>query len=1266
MNRLIPECKTLFLTILLFLIAINVLGAPRYSVATGNWSATSTWSATSGGASGASVPVAGDNVFIESGYTITVTANAACTNITFTNTGATLTVNSTVTLTVSGTVTLDNLATGATTCTITGSGTLSCASVAVGSPKNTPAGLISYNSHTLTCTIATLIISGNLAVKSYNSGLNFRNGVFNLASGIATVEGSVTTANANVLNSSTFSMATGVESGTLILSGTTPFNLSGTGINTLHLDGASSLVNYNYSGAQTAYGTPYTNLTLAGSGAKTVTGVTVNGILSMEGTSTAAGTAPTFGTAAVLQYKGSASQTTGIEFPATFTSSGGVVIDNANGVTLNSNRTINVSLTFNNGIITTGANTLILASGTNVIGAGTGKYIFGNLQKGIGAGTVSIIFETGDASVYAPVLMTFTGTTNGAGSITAKTTSGDHPNIGTSTFSTSATVNRYWTLTNSGVSGFTGFSTTFSFVAGDIDADADFNYFYIGNYNTPTWTYPSVGTGTATSTQATGMTTFGDFQIGHSLVNSFRSMATGNWNQNSTWENYNAGAWGAAASTPTSASGIIFIRLPYTVTNTTVITVDQVIINTGATLTLSSSMTLADGPGTDMIIEGTIDCGSAVALSGAGSFAMSNGSNLIIRSTNGITSSGASGNIQTAIRTYNTNSNYSYSGTAAQVTGNGLPATVNNLTIDNTTGVSLSGSVTSNGIVNLTTGALNIAANNLTFQNSNTPIVRTAGTITTSTSSNIAFGTPGNTGGTAFTLPAGTFTTAPIINNLTLYRDNSLNFNDQVISIGGILLCNAPLNTNGKLTLLSTAAGTALINGSSTGSVNGNVTMQRYLPSGFGYKYFSSPFQAATVNEFSDDMTLGSFTFYRYDESRTSSGWVSYDNPTTNPLIPLQGYAVNFGSGSSPNTVDITGAVNNGSLSVTLYNNNNTYTKGFNLVGNPYPSPIDWNAAGWTKTNIEDALYFFKASITDQYGGTYSSWVGGVSNDGSLNMNIIPSMQGFFVHITDGPPWPVTGTLAMNNNVRIFDLNHSFTKSKGVNLVPLIRLTSGFSDDIASEDPVVIYFDEKATPDFDTQLDARKLLNTDWAVANLYAVNPDGAKLSISALAPISDNLLQVPLGLKLNRDGNIIFRIRDVDETLTGMRIYLSDIVAGIDQDLLPDKEYSVSMAAGEYSNRFFLNFSSVATGIKDNSPKPDLFSIYSTKGILKAEINYIEGEEGTLKIYNLLGQAIIIEDVYEKGYHEFNRVIKNGIYIVSYTTGSKMSSKKIIIQNP
>ena len=636
------------------------------------------------------------------------------------------------------------------------------------------------------------------------------------------------------------------------------------------------------------------------------------------------------------------------------------------------------------------------------------------------------------------------------------------------------------------------------------------------------------------------------------------------------------------------------------------------------------------------------------------------------------------------------------------VISTGATATVNNLTIDAGSSLTVSGNT-----------------------------IQISGTIVNNGTFTAANGTVEMNGSAAQVIGTGIFA-GNTIRDLTVNNTAGVTLTGPLNITGIVTISSGILNSSGNLTLLSTASETALIRGSGTGTVTGNVTMQRYLPSVFGYKYFSSPFQNATVAEFADDMVLDYYTFFRYDESRTYSGWVDYDDPPANPLIPLQGYAVNLGDIDISGTIDLTGTVNNGDFSVTLYNHNNNYTKGFNLVGNPYPSPIDWNApAGWTKTNIDNALYYFKASNTDQYGGTYHTYINGVSSDGIVN-NIIPSMQGFFVHVSDGA-FPVTGTLALTNNVRITDQNHSFAKSVESYPVPMLRLRTGFTDDPASTDPAVIYFDEKATVDFDSQLDALKLLNTDFAVANLYTISPDGSKLSISALPPANGNLQQVPLGLKLNREGMVFFRISEIDASLAGMRIYLTDKVTGLEQDLLPDKEYKISLGAGEYNDRFFLNFSDITNGTDDNSStgtddnnstgtdgnnstgtdgnnstgtdgnnstgtngsntggtdgsntsgsddntasgsddistgKEDIlqneFIIYSSHGTLKAEVNLLAGK-GVLKIYNLTGQVLFITTIYQKGYHEFEPGLKEGIYIVRYTTGSRMITKKIHIQN-
>jgi hypothetical protein len=96
---------------------------------------------------------------------------------------------------------------------------------------------------------------------------------------------------------------------------------------------------------------------------------------------------------------------------------------------------------------------------------------------------------------------------------------------------------------------------------------------------------------------------------------------------------------------------------------------------------------------------------------GAATFTLDPTGTLGITDAAGITSSGATGNIRsTGARAYSTSGNYTYMDNAAQVTGNGLPATVNNLTINNSAGVTLTGTgVTVNGTLALTAGILRTA-----------------------------------------------------------------------------------------------------------------------------------------------------------------------------------------------------------------------------------------------------------------------------------------------------------------------------------------------------------------------------------------------------------------------------------------------------------------------------------------------------------------------------------------------------------------------------
>jgi len=200
-----------------------------------------------------------------------------------------------------------------------------------------------------------------------------------------------------------------------------------------------------------------------------------------------------------------------------FSGSTNLTINNtSSGITLNSDITIPGLLTFTKGIITTNANKVILGAASSTSGAAQNTgWVNGNLQKNVATGSnVTRTFESGGPTYYRPITLNF-ATVSTAGDVTVNSTSGSHPQLVSSNVDSLLRLNRYYTLSNSGV-GFTTYDATFNFVASDILNNATTSSFIVGNYTNGSWSYPTVGTKTATSTQATGLTGFGDFAIGQS------------------------------------------------------------------------------------------------------------------------------------------------------------------------------------------------------------------------------------------------------------------------------------------------------------------------------------------------------------------------------------------------------------------------------------------------------------------------------------------------------------------------------------------------------------------------------------------------------------------------------------------------------------------------------------------------------------------------------------------------------------------------------
>lgn len=198
-------------------------------------------------------------------------------------------------------------------------------------------------------------------------------------------------------------------------------------------------------------------------------------------------------------------------------------------------------------------------------------------------------------------------------------------------------------------------------------------------------------------------------------------------------------------STATSVSGGPYSKVYVTATGNAVLAAniqvfDSVIVNGGGTFDFSGN-----------------------TLGGTGTFTALAGSNVKITSPAGISITGIAGNIQmSGARSFSAAANYEYSGATAQVTGNGLPSSVNKLTISNSTGVTLTSAVTVNDTLTLMAN-VNLASNNLTIA----PTGRIMGTsasayVATSGSGSLRMTVPNTATNVTFPVGSSSFTPAAI------------------------------------------------------------------------------------------------------------------------------------------------------------------------------------------------------------------------------------------------------------------------------------------------------------------------------------------------------------------------------------------------------------------------------------------------------------------------------------------------------------------------
>ncbi|WP_155975681.1 T9SS type A sorting domain-containing protein [Daejeonella oryzae] len=412
-----------------------------------------------------------------------------------------LTVNASGIVTVLGNVTGTSLnGTGTNTASasviFTGTGTLNVTGTFTTSVFTPSTGIVNYNGTSLQTLNAAYTTYGTLKVNN-SVGVNLGAPVTltNLTIGDIKAN-SILNDNGNQITST----------GTLNLSSGN-FNIGSGASNTIYpafgtnTIAAGTTVNYNSTGPQTIRAVNYANLTNSGNGTRTLAPA---GTIRVSGSFTPGNGAYTI-TTSTVNFNGTLVQT----IPA-FTFNNLVIDNNAGISSIGGNVTINNSLALTNGVITTGANKIIVTNGGSV--SRTNGWINGNLQQYISNTGTYKTYPIGNATVYRPLrIIYFTIST--PGNLTVAQLTGFHPQIASSGLDniTPRSITPYWNLTSDGLAGV--YDAIFGYISSDIPAGAVFGNFVVRNFNS-SWTAPTTGLRTAISTEVEGQSTFGDFAIG--------------------------------------------------------------------------------------------------------------------------------------------------------------------------------------------------------------------------------------------------------------------------------------------------------------------------------------------------------------------------------------------------------------------------------------------------------------------------------------------------------------------------------------------------------------------------------------------------------------------------------------------------------------------------------------------------------------------------------------------------------------------------------
>jgi hypothetical protein len=408
--------------------------------------------------------------------------------------------------------------------------------------------------------------------------------------------------------------------------------------------------------------------------------------------------------------------------------------------------------------------------------------------------------------------------------------------------------------------------------------------------------------------------------------------------------------------------------------------------------------------------------------------------------------------------------------------------------------------------------------------------------------------------------------------HLDLSGSATVSVRTPVLITEGIKIANGTLDAGGNITLVAAADASAVIHQiEGTGKITGQLTAQQYLePLGRINRYLSAPVNDVTVAEWQASFPItGNFTgasagskspsLYYYKER--AGGWVAYPpagGSNTAPINRGVGYSALLRNDEDPVILSAKGVPYQGTIAFELQpGSGGAADDGWNLVGNPFGSPVRWSGDGtaWTRSGVCNVIAIRNNTTIN---GEVRSQV--TYFDAALSGGVVPAGSAFWVRTFTASPALSVSEAAKADSVQA-------PASPAPSYV-VVRLNQG-----QMSDPAYIAFTAGATDGFEPGYDGRKLKN--YGMFNLSTIANDTIQLAVNH---VSDAACSESIRLQVSdvEPGSYTLSFENLG-SLTGIgEIILTDNFTGSSTAITgTDYSFSVTSDPNSYGrNRFVLKF--------------------------------------------------------------------------------------------